>query len=349
MIRVLIVEDSATVREMLVYILSADPEIQVIGTARNGEEALAAVPRCRPDVVTMDINMPRLNGFEATRRIMESHPTPIVMVSGTWDTTEMATTFHALTAGALAALPRPMGIGHPHYAENAQKLVQTVKMMAEVKVVRRWPHATHAHLSPLLPLQVDIAPAATNLRIVAIGASTGGPAALQTVLGGLPKYFPVPLVIVQHMAADFVPGFVEWLAKSTAHTVQVAEHGHLLLPGQIYVAPGDSHLTVEAGERIALCQDEPENGMCPSVSRLFRSVATVYGAAAVGVLLTGMGKDGAEELKLLREGGAITIAQDRESSVVYGMPGEAVRLNAAGYVLPLQEIATTLARLLKRT
>ncbi|MBX3009986.1 MAG: chemotaxis-specific protein-glutamate methyltransferase CheB [Caldilineaceae bacterium] len=368
MIRVLIVEDSATARDILIHILSTDPDIQVVGTAYNGEEALSAVQQWQPDLVTMDIHMPRLNGFDATRRIMESCPIPIVIISGSWEANGATILFQALAAGALTALPQPRGITHPQFAESAHKLRQTVKMMAAVKVIRRWPHRPHrtqptGHLlstgslstgsllieslsTESLPIESTIVP--RDVRIVAIGASTGGPAALQAILGGLPQRFTVPLVIVQHMAVDFIQGLVEWLAQSSHQAIHIAEHGQPLLPGHIYVAPDNYHLTVTAGERIALLQDAPEHGMCPSVARLFRSVAAVYQAQAVGVLLTGMGKDGAAELKLLRECGAITIAQDRQSSVVYGMPGEAMRLNAATHILSLQEIVAMLALLVKR-
>lgn len=346
MIKVLVVEDSPSVREFLVHILGADPGIQVVGTARDGEEALAAVKRYRPDVITMDIHIPKWNGLDTTRRIMEIDPTPIIIViaAADDDDREIVTTFDALEAGALAMLRRPTGIGHPDHEATARELVQTVKLMAEVKVVRRWPRRRPGEPSPR-PVEMGLAQAPAKLRIVAIGASTGGPPALQTILAALPKSFPVPVVIVQHMAAGFSRGFMEWLAQSSVLPVHLATHGEVMLPGHVYLAPDEVQMKVARHERIMLTQDEPENGLRPSVSYLFRSVAEVYGCDAVAGLLTGMGRDGAEELRLLKEKGAVTFAQDKESSVVHGMPGEAIRLDAAMLVLPPEKIAAVLTSL----
>jgi two-component system, chemotaxis family, protein-glutamate methylesterase/glutaminase len=346
MITVLIVEDSPVMRDFLLYILSADPEIRVIGTAADGEAALEAVQRRKPDVITMDIHMPKMNGLEATRKIMETRPTPIVIVSGSVDTDEVSTTFRAIEAGALAAVPRPWGIGHPDHETAAKELVQTVKLMSEVKVVRRWPRSSSG---PRVPSAAkgETPRSPTAIEVVAIGASTGGPPALQAILSALPKDFPVPVLIVQHMAAGFVQGFVEWLSHSSGFPVHVATNGEYLLPGHAYVAPDGLHMNVGLGHRIALSQGAPENGLRPSVSSLFHSVAEVYGRHAVGVLLTGMGKDGAEELKLMKDKGSVTIAQDKDSSVVHGMPGEAIKLDAATHVLPADRMAAMLTSLLQ--
>lgn len=346
MIRVLVVEDSSVVREFLVHILNSDPDLRVIGTAKDGEEALEAVKSKRPDVVTMDIHMPKMDGFEATRKIMESHPTPIVIVSGSSSATEVASTFHALEAGALSLIPRPKGIGHAEFETTARELIQTVKLMSEVKVVRRWPRSRKTVEAPSTP-RTELDMPAQKIRIVAIGASTGGPQALQMILSQLPVGFPAPVVIVQHMAPGFIEGFVEWLGQSSGLPVHVASHGEHLRPGSIYVAPDGSHMGVAAGDRLILNGKEAENGLRPSVSYLFRSLAEVYGQNAVGVLLTGMGKDGAEELKLMKEKGAVTVVQDEESCVVAGMPGEALKLGAATYVLPPEKIADALAALVK--
>jgi two-component system chemotaxis response regulator CheB len=185
----------------------------------------------------------------------------------------------------------------------------------------------------------------SKIKVVAIGASTGGPSALQTILAGLPKNFATPVLIVQHMTPDFIKGFVEWLSQSSALPIQLAVHGENIHPGHVYVAPDGSHMEVTRGGRIVLTQDMPENGLRPSVSHLFRSVAEAFGHEAVAGLLTGMGRDGANELKLLKDKGAITFAQDKDSSVVHGMAGEAIKMDAATWVLPPEGVAPLLARL----
>jgi two-component system chemotaxis response regulator CheB len=253
-----------------------------------------------------------------------------------------------IEAGALAVVETPPGVGSSEHQAAAANLLRTVKLMSEVKVVRRWvrpPQRTGVRIYPISK-QLELKRQADDIKIIAIGASTGGPIALQTILSSLPRDFPVSVLVVQHMTRGFTSGFVEWLNGSCVVPVRVARDGERMCPGQVYVAPDDAHMKVGHGETILLTQDELENGLRPSVSQLFRSIATVYGRNAVGVLLTGMGKDGSQELKLMKEKGAITIAQDRESSVVHGMPGEAIKLEAATYVLSPDKIAAALTSLL---
>ena len=346
MINVLIVEDSPVVREFLIYILSSDPQIHIIGIATNGEEALKAAGKKKPDVITMDIHMPKMDGFEATRRIMETNPVPIIIVSGSSTTDEVATTFHALEMGALTVVPRPNGLGHAEYETTAKELIQTVKLMSEVKVVRRWARPSRdATPAPRLPPDRDTGVKhahSAKIGLVAIGASTGGPQVLQTILSALPGDFSAPVLIVQHIATGFLQGLVEWLAGSCALPIRIARHGESLLAGQVYAAPDGNQMGVRQGGIINLSPGEPEHGHRPSVSYLFRSVAEVYGRNAIGILLTGMGKDGAEGLKQMKERGAVTIAQDEKTSIVFGMPAEAINQDAVMYVLTPEEIAAKL-------
>ncbi|SIP86814.1 two-component system, chemotaxis family, response regulator CheB [Aromatoleum tolulyticum] len=340
-IRVLVVDDSPVARELLAHILNGAPETEVIGVANDGEAAVREAGRLRPDVIVMDIHLPGLDGFAATRKIMETWPTRIVMATATTDPKEVAANFHAMEAGALSVLAKPRGVGHPDFAADAEELVRTVRLMSEVPVVKRWPRGGRASHAP-----AGVGAGAVNaLRIVAIGASTGGPIALQRLLSELPKDFPVPIVIVQHISDSFVDGLTEWLADTTGYRVRIAAGGEPARPGVAYVAPSGRHMQVQANGTIALVDGPKEHGVRPSVSVLFRSVVASFGAAHAGVLLTGMGRDGACELKAMREAGGITFAQDRESSVVFGMPGEAVTLDAARYVLSPEQIAAVLVNL----
>jgi two-component system chemotaxis response regulator CheB len=340
----LIAEDSQTLREFLLNLLSAEADIQVIATATDGVQAVEAVRRLKPDVVTMDIHMPRMDGFEATRKIMENHPVPIVIVSST-AADQVATTFRAVEAGALAFVPRPLGIGHRDHPASAGEFVQTVRLMAEVRVVRRWLKPESIGKRALAAaLAKPLSRPAT--KIVAIGASTGGPVALQTILAGLPRDFPAPLLAVQHISPGFVRGFAEWLGASSPLPVHVAAASDRPMPGHIYIAPDGAHLGVGPSGNIELDHGPAENGQRPAVSYLFRSVARTLGANVVGVLLSGMGADGAVELKRLKDIGAITIAQSKESSVVHGMPGVAIALDGATHVLPPHEIAAILMQLI---
>jgi len=345
LIKVLVVEDSPTVREFLVYLLASDPGIQVVGTAANGEEALAAVTNKRPDIVTMDIHMPKMNGLDATRAIMENCPVPIIIVSGSASVSEMESTLSALESGALAVMKRPMAFGHPQHAATVRELIQTVKLMSEVKVVKRWSRRNEAASTAVPASKPQTIIPQQKIRLVAIGSSTGGPLVLQQILSALPKNISVPIILVQHIAEGFTESFAQWLMQSTGFPVSVAEQDVRMQPGHAYVAPNGYQTTVDETGRIKLTTGDPAIGHCPSVACLFHSVAETYGAHAAGILLTGMGRDGALELGLMKKKGAVTIAQDKESSVVYGMPGEAVILGAATYVLAPDKIAATLASL----
>ncbi|MDB6036964.1 MAG: response regulator receiver (CheY-like) modulated CheB methylesterase [Verrucomicrobiales bacterium] len=345
-INVLVVDDSKVARMLLVHLLESDPQIRVIGSVNDGEAALEFVQHNKPDVVIMDIHMPGLDGFEATRRIMETHPLPIIICTATTNPKEVATTFRLMEAGAVACVEKPVAREHADFEQLVTDLLQTVKLMSEVKVIRRWPRSRQIVLPGTRPSDETHPP--RKIQLVGIGASTGGPPVLQTILAGLPKDFPASLLIVQHIAHGFLPGLVEWLNQTTGWQVHIGSHGMCPLPGHAYLAPDDFQMGVINGGRILLTRDEPENGLRPAVSYLFRSLSEMCGSKTVGVLLSGMGKDGAAELKLMKDRGASTIAQDRETSVVHGMPGEAIQLGGAVHVLPADKIADALLTLVKR-
>jgi two-component system, chemotaxis family, protein-glutamate methylesterase/glutaminase len=347
MIRVLIVEDSAVARELIKHILSSDPEIEVIGTCSNGVEAVEFIARDHPDVVTMDVMMPKMDGYQATRKIMETYPVPIVIVSASILPEEVDKTWRAVEAGAVAQIMKPgfFDMGNP--GDATHKLIQTVKLMSQVKVVRRWRRNANAAKTVSEVPRVDVSAKPRDIKVVAIGASTGGPPVLQKIFSGLPVAFNVPVLLVQHIAPGFAAGFVDWLNRTSTLTLRLATRGEIALPGHVYVAPDSHQMGIDSAKRITLSAEAPENGLRPSVSYLFRSVAQAFGDKAVGVLLTGMGRDGAQELKVMRDKGALTIAQDQESCIVFGMPGEAVKLGGAKYTLPPDKITEMLQNLVR--
>ena len=352
-VRVLIVDDSGVYREFLSHLLASDPQIEVAAAVSDGAAAVEAVAALSPDVVVMDINMPGMNGYDATRRIMESSPVPIIAVSAAGDVEEVEMSFRAMESGAVAVVPKPRGGDSPESAAQSRELILMVKLMAEVKVVRRWMRRAGPLSAAACPPDARV-PSATphvprltsaGCDAILIGASTGGPLPIRTILSALPVEFRVSVFVVQHIAPGFGAGFAEWLAGACLLPVTIAVDGERVAPGHVYVAPDEAHMGVREGPRIILNHGEPEHGLRPSVSHLFRSAGKVYGKRAVGVLLSGMGKDGAAELKNLRDLGAVTIAQDQESCVVFGMPGEAIRLGGAQYTLPPEAIAAAVVSL----
>jgi two-component system chemotaxis response regulator CheB len=336
-IRVLIVEDSAVVREHLRRIISGDSRLEVAGMAASGEEALAVIDGVSPDVITMDIRLPGIQGLEATRRIMSYRPTPIVVVSGV-GSEEVSLTMQALKAGALSVVEKPVAATHREYEAMAGRLCMQLAIMSEVKVVRQRP-------KPFATIVRDW-PAASNLyRVLAVATSTGGPNALMELLTGLGPGFSLPVVVVQHMAPSFMEGFAAWLASVTPMPIEVVERRTWLRPGTVYLAPCHCHLIVE-GCYAALDDSPPVGSHRPAADMMFSSLARTVGRAGIGVLLTGMGEDGAAGLCQLRAAGAYTIAEDETSAVVYGMPAAAVRLGGVSESLPLSYIAARIRELI---
>jgi two-component system chemotaxis response regulator CheB len=336
-IKVLVVEDSPVVQQLLRHVIDSDSRLRVVGVAADAAEAVNKIVALKPDVVTMDIRLPRMNGFEATRWIMRDHPLPIVVVASNIDDRSLNISMNALRAGALSVVAKPGGTELSDYQAVAAHLCTQLVIMSEVKVVRQ--HGRRAP-APVARLQLPQAP----VSVVGLVASTGGPGALSRILAGLPAGFSVPVLVVQHMGAPFMGGFAHWLGTLSPLPVKVAADGELVRAGRVYVAPGDTHLTLVDGF-VRLNKDPPVQGQRPSGDVLFGSMALSKGARGVGVLLTGMGEDGARGLAALRQAGGYTIAEDRSTAVIWGMPGAAVALDAAVEVLPVDAIAPRLRQL----
>lgn len=352
---IMVVEDSATVREYLVGLFSSQPDLKIVATARNGQRAmdmLKAIPR--PDIITMDIHMPVMDGLNATKSIMGSFPAPILVVSSGPEAEEGTLVLKALEAGALGAVRLPPGRpASPERVESERRLLESVRLLSEVRVVRRWTsHSAPGQAKGMhKPAAAEPLPAPVLSgfpQVVAIGASTGGPLAVKTVLKALPPGFPLPILLVQHMATGFTQSFVDWLREECAREVELAREGAALRPGLVLVAPERMQMEITPARTVRLAPAGSGNPHAPSVSRLFQSVEKVFGPTAIAVLLTGMGRDGAEELAGLKRSGALTLVQDEESSAVHGMPGEAIRLGGASYVLSPSSIGEMIERAARR-
>lgn len=351
-VRVLVVDDSATSRLLLVEILRADEAIEVVGQAADGLEALEMVKRLSPDIVTMDVQMPRLDGFAATKRIMVEAPTPILIITSI-DAHALSISLEAIRAGALAVQAKPGDPSAPGFEEEARELVRQVKAMSAVKVVRHHRQPSRMLAGAALDGGADAVPRSSAAflhdipaEVVAIAASTGGPAALHRILTPLTADFPLPLLVVQHISRGFGPGLAAWLDKASPLRVKLADDGETLRPATVYVARDDRHLCVSASRRIHLSAAPFVGGFRPSATVLFESVAAAFGRGALAVILTGMGRDGVDGLRAIRSAGGRTIAESKATAVVYGMPGAAVHDGLADLVLPLHEVCAAVAGLL---
>lgn len=342
MIRVLVVEDSATAREALLAVLGTDPVIDVVGTASNGAEAVALTRHLRPDIVTLDIHMPVLDGYEATRRIMVEAPTPILIVSSSADVRDAETSLNALRAGALGLCEKPSLADGEAAAAERSRFLDLVRALSDVKVVRRTgglaSNATAPRATAPGGRAVAAVPSPERAGIVALAASTGGPAALARLVAALPPDLPVPLLAVQHNTRGFMPALAGWLNGAGDIHVRVAVQGEPLVAGHLILAPDDKHLGVDARRRVALADTAPIDGFRPSATHLFASVAHAYGPRALAVMLTGMGSDGVDGLRRVRAARGRILAQDETSAVVYGMPRAAVAAGVVDEVVPLGDL-----------
>jgi len=343
MIRVLITDDSPTLRMVVRSLLEGDPEIEVVGEAQNGKEAILKCRHLDPDIVTMDIRMPVMNGFEAISRIMAESPRPIVVLTSPQSDVELGITFRAIQAGGLMVIGKPSDLLVP--GDKRKHFIDLIKAMAGVKVVGRRNVALND--LPGKPGGMHHPERIRDAKVVVIGASTGGPPALQAILKKLPIDFPLPVAVVQHISVGFITGLARWLDSNIPMRTRVAINGSPLASGTVYLAPDDRHMTIDQYRRIRCEKSTKIDGHRPSATRLFDSVARNFGSSAIGVLLTGMGGDGARGLKMIRDAGGYTIAQDRDTSIVFGMPKVAIDLGAVDAVLPLDDIAVRLVEKIK--
>jgi two-component system chemotaxis response regulator CheB len=347
-VKVLVVDDSAFMRKAISMMLESDPDIKVIGTASNGEEGVELVKKMKPDVVTLDIEMPRMDGLTALKHIMKESPTPVMMISSS-TTDGASSTLEALALGAVDFIPKQSSYVALDIVKIKAELLHKIKHIAHNKKSLSRSYSLsdtrrpgrkdgEPDLTPLPPCHMKTG----RTGIIAIGCSTGGPPALQAIIPRLPRNLPVPMTIVQHMPPTFTKSLAERLNNLSGLTVKEAENGEELKPGTVYIAPGDKHMTVRhvvSAGRVVLSDEPADTVHRPAVDVLVKSVALGYGSRALGVILTGMGHDGLEGMRLVKQKGGIVFAQDEETSVVYGMPRAIIENELADKIVPLDKMA----------
>jgi two-component system chemotaxis response regulator CheB len=348
-VRVLVVDDSGFFRRRLCEILNEDTGIEVVGTAINGEDAVSKATQLKPDVITMDIEMPVMNGIEAVRRIMASRPTPVLMFSSLTHEGAKAT-LDALDAGAMDFLPKKFEDVSQDLGTAKNLLRERVLTLAKQRVARAPARGNAPAVPAAATPAAKPAPARAartgHYEIVAIGTSTGGPAALQAVLKAMPADFPAPVLVIQHMPASFTPAFAQRLDQQCALTVKQAEDGDELRPGHVYLAPGGRQMLIERRGlqgRIRIIDGNADVTYRPSVDITFAAIAKAYPGKALAVVMTGMGCDGREGARLLKQGNSTVWAQNEQSCVIYGMPQAVVEAKLADRIVALSDIGAELA------
>ncbi len=344
-IRVLIVDDSLLISNMFKAMLGDLPDIEVVGAANNGQDAIRMALRLHPTVITMDIRMPQMDGLEAIRQIMGIEPIPIIVVSSNVYASDYNVAFNAIEAGALTVIEKPKGLDQKSYETVRDQLIAAIRSLAGITLLPR------THKMAVRPANIGPKTAMLHsyvlqsIQVIAIAASTGGPPILAQILSALPDDFPIPILIVQHNMPTFMTAFAEWLRTRVKIPVSVASEGLHMQRRHIYVAPGDAHLTVTIDRVLHVDQTPHPSGFCPSANRLFQSVAASFGSSAIGIVLTGMGDDGVDGLAALAAARAHIMVQDESSSVVFSMPKAAIDRHLADEILSPEEMIARLTKL----
>lgn len=352
--KVLLVDDSPVALKILQRLIDSSSDVQVIATASNGQEALELIPKVKPNVICTDFHMKGMDGLALTQQVMTKYPIPILIISNSVQADDESNIFKLLQAGAIDVFPKPVTGQSSDYERIKTQLITKIKVLSGVSVFTK----SLAQVSASQSLKTDIKtnsssvsinPTVDNnlppIKVITIGASTGGPKALHQIIAPLPKNFPVPIICTQHISPGFLEGLIRWLGTESQLKIKIAQAGEYPLPGTIYFAPDNCHLVLNSRGQFAHLNSGSVDGHCPSVTVMFESVAKFYGRETVGILLTGMGKDGAAGMNAIAQAGGVTIAQDEKSCVVFGMPKEAIALGIVNYVLPPQEIVSFLNQL----
>jgi two-component system chemotaxis response regulator CheB len=338
MIKVLLVDDSPLAIAILKRMLSKSTGIEVVGTAANGKEALKLIPQIKPDVICTDLHMPVMGGLELTKEIMATFPLPILVVSVSGREGSI-NAFKAIEAGAVDIFLKPSGGADVDQDKLAADLIMKIRILSTVLVFRKNRFdITSETVSSSVTSETEMIPSINSVRILVIGASTGGPKALETILDSLPGNFPLPVICIQHISEGFLQGLIDWLSLKCRMKIEIAETGTIPRAGTVYFPPEDKQLKIDGSGKFIITSDPLSDGHRPSITVTMKSAAGFFKNSVLGVLLTGMGKDGAEGLLSIKKGGGITIAQNEESCIVYGMPKQAIEIGAAVYIVPLNEI-----------
>ena len=333
-IKVLLVDDSLIALELLQRLLKSSPEVEIVGTARNGREALELIPQVNPSVICTDLHMAPIDGLELTKQVMAKFPRPILVISNSVQEDDTRNIFGLLQAGAVDIFPKPTSGDYKQYEQVKQRLLAKIKMLSQVTVKAKYQHPEWQSTGASANINDP-----SSLRAIAIGASTGGPQAIHKLITSLPQDFPIPMICAQHIGDGFLTGLISWLKEDSHLNVKVAQIGETPAPKTVYFAPERAHLEFDAQGKFIYSNFTSATGTCPSIDALFRSVARIYGSSSASILLTGMGTDGVVGTEAVAAAGGMTIAQDEQSCLVFGMSKLAIDSGSVGHILRLSEIA----------